>query len=203
MTPGTRTPTVLDQKAAAKAALQKQLGWKSEPRRAMVCIPTGMTDELGGALLEDVMPGLLTLPVQLVIVGKGSKAYGAYFSTLATEKPHKVGIVAHTAQHVASLMLASDMALFCAPADTDDGSKLAQCLAHGVIPIAPSCSALINYDPNQEAGNAFTYDQQTHWHCFAAAVRAVETYRFPYDWKTIQKNAIAMNDEEREAEEDE
>jgi hypothetical protein len=33
-------------------------------------------------------------------------------------------------------------------------------------------------------------------------VRAVETYRFPYDFKTIQKNAVAMSDEERESEEE-
>ena len=48
----------------------------------------------------------------------------------------------------------------------------------------------------QEDGNAFTYDQLTHWHCFAAAVRAIETYRFPYDFKTIQKHCVARSDED-------
>lgn len=197
MSPATKTPTVLDQKAAAKSALQARLGWEKQARRAIVCIPTGMSDVLGGALLEDVMAGLLTLPLQIVVVGKGSSDYGKYFSKLAADKPHKVGIVANDAATVDDVLTASDMALFCAPADEE---SVRTCLEHGVVPVSPASSMLGNYDPNQEAGNAFTYDQLTHWHCFAAAVRAMETYRFPYDWKTIQKNAIAMSDAEREEE---
>jgi glycogen synthase len=197
MTPATRPPTVLDGKATAKAALQSQLGWEKQPRRAMLCLPAGMSDDLGGELLEGLMPGLLTLPLQIVVAGKGSPAYGAYFTKLAKEKPHKVAIV--DAASVDGVLAASDMALFCAAGSEDD---LRACLAHGTVPVAPASSQLANYDPNQEAGNAFTYDQPTLWHAFAAAVRAMETYRFPYDWKTIQKNAVAMSDEDREEEND-
>jgi len=197
MTPATKTPTILDAKASAKAELQKHLGWEKQPRRAMLCISTGMSDELGGALLEDVMAGLLTLPLQIVIVGKGSSEYGTYFSRLATDKPHKVGIISNEKNAIEEALTASDMALFCSPAGEE---SLRTCLEHGVVPVSPASSILINYDPNQEAGNAFTYDQLTHWHCFAAAVRAMETYRFPYDFKTIQKNAVSMSDEEREEE---
>lgn len=199
MTPATKTPTILDAKASAKAELQKQLGWEKQPRRAMLCIPTGMSDELGGALLEEVMAGLLTLPLQIVVVGKGSSEYGKYFSKLAADKPHKVGIIANDKEAIDAALTASDLALFCAPAEED---TLRSCLEHGVVPVSPASSILINYDPNQEAGNGFTYDQLTHWHCFAAAVRAMETYRFPYDFKTIQKNAVAMSDAEREEEDE-
>ncbi len=198
MSPATKTPTILDQKAAAKAVLQQELGWEKQPRRAMVCLATGMSDALGGALLEEVMAGLLTLPLQIVVVGKGSSEYGKYFSKLAADKPRKIGIVANDASSIENALRASDMALFCAPANEDD---LRSCLAQGAIPLSPSSSILMNYDPNQEAGNAFTFDQLTHWHCFAAAVRAMETYRFPYDWKTLQKNAVAMSDAEREEDE--
>jgi len=199
MTPATRAPTILDEKAAAKSALQQELGWEKQPRRAMLCLPVGMSDELGGTLLENVMAGLLSLPLQIVVVGKGSKEYGSYFSKLATDKPHKVAIVANDKKMVENVLTASDMALFCAAPDEDDARA---CLEHGVIPVSPATSVLTNYDPNQEAGNAFTYDQLTHWHCFAAAVRAMETYRFPYDWKTIQKHCIAMSDEDAEADDE-
>lgn len=198
--PATRTPTILDKKAAAKAALQAELGWKNEPRRALLCIPTGMTDDLGGKLFEAVLPGLLSLPVQIAIVGKGSSAYGTYFTKLAADKPHKVGIVSNTQENLAALYEAADMALFCAP--LGDSEELKACLEHGVVPLSPASDALTNYDPNQEAGNAFTYQELTVWHCFAAAVRAVETYRFPYDWKTIQRHCIAAADEDIEAEDE-
>ena len=195
MTPAAKTPTILDKKSGAKAALQAELGWEKQPRRGMLCISTGMSDKLGGQLLEDVMAGLLTLPVQIVVVGKGSPEYGAYFTKLAKDKPHKVAIVANDADTVENVLTASDMALFCAPPAEDDARA---CLEHGAVPVSPASGVLTNYDPNQEDGNAFVYDQLTHWHCFAAAVRAVETYRFPYDFKTIQKHCIAMSDEEAE-----
>lgn len=195
MTPAARTPTILDSKASAKAALQAELGWEKQPRRAMLCISTGMSDALGGQLLEAVMPGLLSLPVQIVVVGKGSPEYGAYFTKLSKDKSHKVAIVANDADMIENVLTASDMALFCAAPDEEDARA---CLEHGVVPVSPASSILTNYDPNQEDGNAFTYDQLTHWHCFAAAVRAVETYRFPYDFKTIQKHCIAMSDEDAE-----
>lgn len=195
MTIATRTPTILDTKAEEKAALQKQLGWEKQPRRAMLCISTGMSDALGGELLEAVMPGLLSLPMQIVVVGKGSTSFGAYFTKLSKEKPHKIGIVANDTDTVERVLTASDMALFCAPPAEE---VLRACLEHGAVPVSPATSVLTNYDPNQEDGNAFTYDQPTHWHCFAAAVRAIETYRFPYDFKTIQKHCIAMSDEDAE-----
>ncbi len=196
MTPATRTKTILDEKAAAKAALQEELGWEKQPRRALLCIPSGMTDELGGALLELVMPGLLTLPIQIAVVGKGSSAYGTYFTKLATEKPHKVGIVGNNQKNIDAMLTASDLALFCAPPGDNDDLRV--CLEHGIVAVSPAVSALTNYDPNQEAGNAFTYDQLNPWLCFAAMVRAVETYRFPYDWKTIQQHCVAASDEEIE-----
>jgi len=198
MSPATRTPTILDEKAAAKTALQQDIGWEKQARRALVCLPAGMSDELGGKILEDVMPGLLMLPVQIVVVGKGSPAYGSYFTKLAKEKSHKIASVGNDAGTLERVLTASDMALFCAPGSEDD---LRACLEHGVVPVAPASSMLTSYDPNQEDGNAFTYDQLNHWYCFAAAVRALETYRFPYDWKTIQKHCIAMSDEDAENDE--
>ena len=198
MSPATPTPTILDEKAAAKTALQQDIGWEKQARRALVCLPAGMSDELGGKILEDVMPGLLTLPVQIVVVGKGAPPYGSYFTKLAKEKSHKIAIVGNDAGTLERVLTASDMALFCAPGSEDD---LRACLEHGVVPVAPASSMLTSYDPNQEDGNAFTYDQLNHWYCFAAAVRALETYRFPYDWKTIQKHCIAMSDEDAENDE--
>ena len=36
----------------------------------------------------------------------------------------------------------------------------------------------------------FMFEKITVWHAFAAVVRALETYRFPFDWKTIQKHCM-------------
>jgi glycogen synthase len=53
---------------------------------------------------------------------------------------------------------------------------------------------LEDYNPVQESGNAFIFTVENHWKCFASLVRALETFRFPYDWRTIQRHAMDTMD---------
>lgn len=179
----------IDQKMQRKADFQEELGWAAEPKRPMIVLPAGMSEEFGAALFEDVLPGLLTLPVEIVIVGKGSATSGKMVSALAAAHPHRIAIIRAQAAAVIAALTAADMALFLTvPRDLHEFHT---CLRTGAVPIAPAaCPGLTNYDPNQESGNAFTFEKSTAWHCFAALVRACETYRFPFDWKTIQKHGL-------------
>ena len=178
----------IQEKTQNKLALQKELGWAMESKRPMICLPSGVTEALGGELLKEVLPGLLTLPVELLIRGKGETAYGSFLSKLASAHSHRVAIIPNQDAAVRKMLAASDMALFLSEAE--DLAELAHCLRYGTVPLAPSCDALDNYDPNQEKGTAFTYDKLTAWHCFAAVGRALETYRFPFDWRTIQRQCM-------------
>jgi len=180
---------ILEQKAPAKRALQEELGWPTEPRRALLCFPTGVSDGLGGALLKELLPGLLQIPVQIVILGKGPASYGAYLTEIAAKHNHRLAILPHDDTSLERMLLASDLSLFLV--DPSALPELSRCLRSGAVPVAPAMPLLKNYDPNQENGNAFLYEAQTHWQAFAAVVRALETYRFPYDWKTIQKEGMA------------
>lgn len=178
----------LEYKVQNKTALQEQLGWPAEPKRALICIPTGVSEKLGGKLLEELLPGLMELPVQLVILGKGSASYGKMLTTMAAEHADRMAIIPHEEQAVRTMYAASDMALFlCDPAGM---TELKHALAYGAVPVAPVANTLTDYNPNQESGNAFTYGKMTVWHAFGAVVRALETYRFPFDWRTIQKQGM-------------
>ena len=181
-------PTTLEYKIQNKVALQQELGWPMEPKRAMLCLPSGMSDQLGGELLKELVPGLLNMDVQLVILGKGSSAYGTYFTDLLKKYNHRIAIMSNDEKSIEKMYAASDMALFLKnPANTPE---LAMSLHYGTVPVAPATTALENYDPNQEAGNSFTFEKETVWNAFAAVVRALETFRFPYDWRTIQRHAM-------------
>ncbi len=183
----------LADKVQNKLALQRELGWPAEPKAPMVCLPVGMTDELGGALLKGVLPGIVSQNVQLLIRGKGGAAYGAVFSELQARYPHRIAILPNTDEGMAKMLSSADMALFLAPVDKNDETLL-NCLRYGVLPIAPAGAPLENYDPVQESGTAFTYEDQNQWHVFAAFIRALETFKLPYDWRTIQKHGMEMAD---------
>lgn len=178
----------LERKLQNKFALQKELGWPPEEKRAMVFIPTELSEEHGGKLLKALLPGLLELPIELLILGKGTKEFGTLLSRIAQQESHRIAIVPDENETMRKMYAAADMALFLA--ELTNAPELSLCLQYGVIPIAPTTDTLENYNPNQERGCAFLYDSLSPWKCFGALVRALEAYRFPFDWRNIQKEAM-------------
>ena len=178
----------LDHKVQNKIALQEELGWPAEKKIPILCISTGMTKELGGDLLKEVLPGILSLGVEVVVLGKGSNEYGELFTKLTEKNGHRIAIMKDTDESRRKMYAASDMALFLS--DPTDLPELTHSLSYGVVPIAPINKKVQNYNAVQESGNAFLYDQLNMWHCFAAIIRAIETHNFPFDWKTIQRNGM-------------
>lgn len=178
----------LDQKIASKLALQQSLGWPDERKRPLISLPLMTEERLGGTLLMETIPGILSLDCEILVRGKGSKEYGAFFTALADKKPHRIAIIPDMQQTIHAMLEASDMAIFLVV--PEKSSFLAQCLRSGTIPIAPPSPMLKNYDPVQESGNAFLFEEPSPWHVFAALVRAIETYKFPFDWRTIQSHCM-------------
>ncbi len=82
------------------------------------------------------------------------------------------------------LMQAADMALGFKFSDVEE------MLLNGTIPISPSRREISDYNPNRESGNSFIYRKVDHWCMFAALVRAIETFKFPYDWNNIVRTGL-------------
>ncbi len=182
----------IEHKMENKLALQDELGWMQEPKQPIVCLPCGSTDALGGALMEQLLPGLLELPINIVIRGRGAKKYGELFTSLFKAHPHRIAIMQDDEQNMRKMLAGSDIAVFFAESD-EDGER-DNALRYGTIPVSLANVELENYNPVQETGNAFVFEEATHWQCFAALVRALETFKFPYDWRTIQRHAMNAMD---------
>lgn len=64
---------------------------------------------------------------------------------------------------------------------------------NGVVPVSCKRKGVSDYDPNRETGNAFVYgdiEKANHWKIYAGVVRALETFKFPYDWQSIIINGL-------------
>lgn len=190
----------IEHKVENKTALQQELGWPMEPKAPIVCLPAGMSDALGGALLKEFLPGLLSLPVELLVLGKGGANYGELFTELARERGHRIAIIPNDDDNVRKLLAAADIALFLT--DPSGMPELHSCLQYGVVPIAPDCKALNDYNPVQETGNAFLAADATPWLIFAALVRALETFKFPFDWRTIERHGMESVGDKKEVEDE-
>lgn len=182
----------VEHKAENKVALQEELGWIPESKQPLVCLPTGITDALGGELLQAVLPGLLQLPISIVILGRGSKKYGELFTKLTKVSGHRIAIVPDDDTNLRKLLAGSDIALFFSENNEDE--MVENALKYGTVPVSLPEEALENYNPVQESGNAFVYEEATAWQCFGSLVRALETFKFPFDWRTIQRHAIETMD---------
>ncbi|MDB4978678.1 MAG: starch synthase [Candidatus Peribacteria bacterium] len=190
-----KVPGPLEQKMQTKLAMQMECGWPKEPKVPLLCLPLGMTDALGGELMKAALPGILSQNIQLLILGKGTADYGALFTKLTNEESHRVHIVPHDETGIRKMMAASDMAIFFGDPTRED---ILQCLTHAVIPVSLPQTILEDYNPVEESGNSFIYTKENPWLCFAAIVRAVETFKFPYDWKTIQKHCLKDEHEDED-----
>ena len=82
------------------------------------------------------------------------------------------------------LLEASDMALSFKFSDVEE------MLLNGTIPISPMRDEIKDYNPNHETGNGFIYQKSDRWCIFAALVRAIETFKFPYDWNNIVREGL-------------
>jgi len=52
----------------------------------------------------------------------------------------------------------------------------------------------VNYEPSREHGFAFLYKNNDSYSQFAAIIRAVESFKFPYDWKNILSEVKSVVD---------
>ena len=81
----------------------------------------------------------------------------------------------------------ADMIVFFSPNE----EMLKKAWEQGVVPITDIFdSAIEDYNPNSEVGNAFIYKSKNAWAIYAAIIRAVETFKFPYDWKYIMRSCM-------------
>ena len=75
-----------------------------------------------------------------------------------------------------------------------DGN-IASALKKGCVPISQLDGVrTLDYNPLQEKGNGFYFKNPTKWEMFAAVVRALETYQFPYDWENLLREILKTKD---------
>lgn len=166
----------------------------------LLCITYPLTDKNNINIIQDVMNGILEQPVQIVLMGIGTEKYQNYFTELAEKFPKQISIIPDDDENRRKVYAASNIALI--PSESNECNKEAEnAMNYGVVPVISNQDFVENYNPVQESGNAFVYSKGSPWSFFATLIRALENFKFPYDWKNISVNA--MNPDEKDEEEEE
>lgn len=127
--------------------------------------------------LEAMFDGIQAMKIPLIIFWSGAKK-------LSLDWYEQASVITPKDAHYEAMWRACDTA-YCFTSD-----DITAAFAAGVVPLVPKgVKGTDNYDPNREKGNAFIFDIANPWIMFSSLVRALETYKFPFDWKCIVRNA--------------
>lgn len=181
----------IEKKAKNKADFCEEFELVCDQRQLLMGIVVELTDKNGAHLLAELLPGIAALNICLAVRGVGSEKYQKLLADFAKDNPGKIAVVPDNNEDIRKIFAAADISFFFSAGEENERLALGA-LSYASLPIAPASMQHIveDYNPNQESGSGFVYRQENMWSAFAAIVRAQENFRFPYDWKTIQRSAI-------------
>lgn len=181
----------IEKKAVNKQEFCEEYGITCGNREFLIGIVSPLTPQNGADILENLLEGIAVLPVKIAVRAIGTAKFQKVLGDFAERFPEKIAIVPDDEAGLRKILAAVDATLFLSTGEENE-TLARSALSYAALPIAPADMRHIveDYNPNQESGNGFLYREQNVWLAFAAIVRALENFRFPYDFKNIQKSAI-------------
>lgn len=185
--------STIKNKVQNKLFLQKELWLEEEKKKAMICITCELTDKNGAKIIEEAIKGILELDVQVLVLWIGSIKYQKLFAEIEEQNKDKIQILENSELNKRKIYAASNISLIFNKS-SNNMLELKNLLAYGVVPVALEDPILTDYNPITESGNAFIFSKENKWLFFAAIVRAIENFKFTYDWQNIELAVMATFD---------
>ena len=184
-------------KTENKKGLQELLGLPVSDR-PLIGMVTRLTPQKGIDLVLNVIREILSMDLQLVILGTGDGKYENALREIGKQFPTKLATAIYFSGDIASKIYgASDM--FLMPSKYEP-CGLSQMIAmrYGSVPIVRETGGLRDtvpaFDPTTGKGLGFTFKTYNAHDMLGAIRRAVEAYYNPELWqKGVVKNAMAAD----------
>jgi len=193
-------PDTLDRKRANKGSLQEYFGLEQIPELPLVGMVSRFTDQKGVDLVIEAAPRILRLPAQMVLVGTGAREFEDDVRRIAAHFPGRaaafVGFdeaLAHRVEAGADLFLMPSRFEPC-------GMNQMYSQRYGTPPVVRETGGLadsvVDCTPASLAAGAatgFTFAPASGLALLDAVERAVQAYRDPPTWRTLQRNGMARD----------
>jgi len=203
--PKTYSAARLAGKALCKKALQAliRMPGTDGPLIGMV---TRLADQKGLDILTEALPEIMSLGVQLVILGTGDEKYHRILSNAAGRYSKKMRVLLRYDDSLAKNLYAGcDM--FLMPSRYEPcGLGQMMALRYGTVPVVRRTGGLsdtvADYNPKTGRGTGFLFDEYSAPALIACLRRALEVYRDGNKWKRLMRNGMNQDFSwERSAEE--
>jgi starch synthase len=183
-------------KALCRAELRAELGLE-DVDKPLCAIVSRFYDVKGLDLIEQTMPHLMELGLQVVVIGTGDRRYEDMFRRWAAELPHQVSVSIGFDPGLSQRIYAGADMLWMPSRFEPCGLGQLIALRYGTIPVVRATGGLADtiedYDPARDRGNGFRFGPYDPWQFFATVVRAAETFRHTEPWQRLVNHAMTAD----------
>jgi len=187
-------------KQANKQALQTALGLPQKPGIPLIGLVSRLVAQKGIDIILDAIPGLVKLPLQLVLLGSGDRALEAQLTTLARQYPNKLAIsigydetLAHRIEAGADMYLMPSRFEPC-------GLNQMYSLRYGTVPIVRNVGGLADTVIDTSAktlvngtANGFVVTTNDSLALLKTIKRALRRYRDKAQWQQLQTTGMQQD----------
>lgn len=177
-----------------KKALAEKAKLPFDENTPIVGIVSRLVDQKGFDLIAEVIEKIVSLKVQLVILGTGAEEYHKFFKKAAKDHPKNVAAFLKFDEELAHLIEAgSDM--FLMPSRFEPcGLNQMYSLRYGTVPIVRKTGGLadtiVDFVQEPDKGNGFVFEEYNSSAMLNALQNAVKAFSDSKNWAKIQKRGM-------------
>jgi len=182
-----------------KTLLQQEFGLPVDPQAFLVAYSGRLASQKGLSLLTEAMEHLLPeLPkLQLIVLGGGEDVYRQSLKELSKLYPKQVGLHLLSNFVLPRKIFAGTDALLLPSLFEPGGIVALEGLRYGAVPIARRTGGLndilIDFDPQTEKGNGFSFVNKDAWALYGAIVEAMTIFKNRRLWKRLVTNCLSQD----------
>ncbi len=190
----------LSEKVQNKTALQIRLNLPVDENIFTLGLISRLVEQKGIDLLLDCLSELLSLPVQIVILGSGDKDFEHRLSQFAAAYPHKMALTLGYNETLAHLIEAGCDAFLMPSRFEPCGLNQMYSQRYGALPIVRNTGGLADtvidtlpISLANKTATGFIFEEENAGALFETIKRALVLHSIPDTWRQLQINAMTRD----------
>lgn len=167
-------------KAKCKASIQEKFGLAKEPRWPLLASVARLVAQKGIELIQEILPQLMDMGIQLIVFGQGEQKYIDYFHWAKEQWPDQLGFSSdYTEQMASEIFAGADMYLMPSSFEPCGLSQM-MAMRYGTVPIVHETGGLKDsvrpYSDFDGIGDGFSFSNYRGKDLYLAIQEAVKVY---------------------------
>jgi starch synthase len=189
-----------DNKLENKLALQRELGLPVDQSVPLFGMVSRLVWQKGVDLLIEAAPAILRLGAQIVVHGDGERDLEQALRALAERHPREIAVRIGFEERLNHRLVAGADTFLLPSRYEPCGLTQLHSMRYGTLPVAHATGGLADWvvDVHAETlrngkATGFSFSPLTVANLVATVERALEVYRAPVLWRTLQRHAMARD----------